>query len=402
LGFALVSHVLPPIWSGQSMVLSRLLGGFDPDDYVLIRTMDLPFDGDFAERLPATQVELPARFSSIAAPGLRPGVATARSLVRTLFSRARGIERAVREHGADAVVACTGGDMLDVPAGYIAARRAGVRFFPYFFDHWSQQSQGGPRRRRIAERAERRLVERADAVIVPNELLADELERLYGARTAIVRNACAVSDAPPPPRRVEGEAAIVYTGAVYAANHDAFRNLVQALGHLGRAARVHVYTAQSEAALAEAGIAGPVEVHRHLPLDEMPNVHAAADVLFLPLAFDSPYPSLIRSSNPGKMAEYLAARKPILVHAPPDSFVSAYFRKHGCGLVVEEPDPIALARELERLLEDEPLRLGLADAGRARAVADYDIRTARAAFGRLVGVEPLAPAPARVETASYA
>lgn len=375
------------------MVLGRLLSGFSADDYVLIRTMNLPTEaGDYAEQLPARTYRLPETFVSLPGPGWRRHAATASSLLGTLRARARGIVAIVRSEGCHAIVACTGGDMLDVPAASIAARWTRTRFYPYFFDHWSQQSQLGTRRRKLAEHAERWIVRGAGAVIVPNEYLGRELERRYGARTMIVRNACEVGSARASnglPERSPGEAAVVYTGAVYAANHDTFRNLITALTVADVEARVHIYTAQSPDELDAAGIAGPIEVHEHLPVSEVPAVHRAADVLFLPLAFDSPYPSLIRTSNPGKMGEYLASGRPILVHAPPDSFVAGYFRRHGCGVVVDELDPHALARELERLLSDTRLRSSVARAARERALADFDLRRARDAFAAVVGLRPL-------------
>jgi len=385
---AIVSHVLPPTWSGQSMILARLLEAFDPDDYVLIRTMNLPIDEDaYVPPLPARTYHLPEAFVSI--PGRwRQHAATARNLVATLRVRSRGIAEIVRKERCTAVVACTAGDMLDVPAGYLAARRTGMRFIPYYFDHWSQQSQLGPGRRRFAERVEGRLVARADPVIAPNEHLARELEDAYDARVRIVRNGCDVGPEPDPVSGVQGEAAIVYTGAVYAANHDTFRHLLDAISVAKVDARVDVYTAQSVDELAAAGIAGPLEVHPHRPGAEMPDVQRSADVLFLPLAFESPFPSLIRTSTPGKMGEYLAAGRPILAHAPPDSFVAEYFREHGCGVLVDHPDPAALAEALEEIVGDGELRRRVAAAARERALADYDIERAREAFGSIVGLRP--------------
>ena len=372
------------------MVLSRLLDGFDRDDYVLIRTMDLPIEDDaFAAPLPARSFHLPETFVSIPG-GWRQHSATGRSLARALRSRAHGIAEVVRSEGCTAIVACTGGDMLDIPAGYLGARRAGVPFYPYFFDHWSQQSQLGTGRRRFAERVEALLVRRAQRVIVPNENLARDLERDHGARVTIVRNACEVGSDPGPTPTVHGEAAIVYTGAVYAANHDTFRNLLTAVERTRVSARVHVYTAQSVEELAAAGIEGALEIHGHLPLTEMPTVQRGADVLFLPLAFDSPYPSLIRSSSPGKMSEYLASSRPILVHAPPDTFVAGYFREHGCGVVVDRLDPHALADAFTQIVDDGELRRRIASAARTRALADFDMRAAREAFGSLVGLRPVA------------
>jgi glycosyltransferase involved in cell wall biosynthesis len=383
---AIISHVLPPTWSGQAMILARLLRGFSPEDYVLVRTMDIPTldDAAYEQPLPAKTFRLPETFVP-AGPGASWGRIGARSLARTLWWRARGIARIVRRERCGAVVACSGGDMLDIPAGWLGAWLARVPYYPYFFDRWSQQSMGSPERRRFAEWWERRIVAGSDAVIVPNEFLARELQRSLGARTAVVHNACAVPEdvGPPPPAR--DPARITYTGAVYAANHDTFRNLIASLDLLGRAARIDIYTAQTSAELRAAGIVGHVRRHAHLPADEIPRMQADADVLFLPLAFGSPYPSLIRTSNPGKMGEYLAAGRPILVHAPPDSFVADYFSRHGCGVVVDRLDPAELARRLGELLADDALRRRVSAAARERAFADYDIRHARADFARAIG-----------------
>jgi glycosyltransferase involved in cell wall biosynthesis len=370
------------------MILARLLRGFSPDDYVLVRTMNLSFvdDDAYEQPLPAKTFRLPETFVP-AGPGASWGRLGARSLMRTIWSRARGIARIVRRERCDAVVACSGGDMLDIPAGWIGARLARVPYYPYFFDRWSQQSTGSPERRRFAEWWERRIVVDATAVIVPNEFLARELEQSLGARTAVVHNACVVPHDVGAPPAAGDPARIAYTGAVYAANHDTFRNLVASLALLRRAARIDIYTAQTAADLEAAGIFGAVRRHDHLPADDIRRVQADADVLFLPLAFESPFPSLIRTSSPGKMGEYLAAGRPILVHAPPDSFVVDYFRRHVCGVVVDRLDPEELARRLHELLGDDALRRQVSAAARARAFADFDIRCARADFARAIGLD---------------
>jgi glycosyltransferase involved in cell wall biosynthesis len=385
---AIVSHVLPPTWSGQSMILGRLLHGFDPDEYVLIRTMNLPIEADsFAEPLPGRCYHLPDAWARMPWTTWRLHVANVRNMAHTLRVRAHGIADVLRRECCDAVVACTGGDMLDVPAAWLAARKTGVSFYPYFFDHWSQQSLGETWRRRLAQRAESRVLARAAVVIVPNEFLAQELAQRYSVQTAIVRNGCEIPPANPRSDDLPRDPAeIVYTGAVYEANHDTFRNLVDALDLTAREASVHVYTAQTAEQLGDAGIAGPVDIHEHLPVREMPLVQQAADILFLPLAFNSPYPTIIRTSNPGKMGEYLAANRPILVHAPPDSFVAWYFRRHRCGEVVDTLDPRLLADALDRLLEDRAHRAKLASRARERAVADFDIRLARRAFAEVIGL----------------
>jgi glycosyltransferase involved in cell wall biosynthesis len=275
--------------------------------------------------------------------------------------------------------------MLDIPAAYLAARRSGAAFFPYFFDDWSQQAVFAPRRRRVAELIERRILRGATAVLVPNEFLEQDVRRRSRVRTVIVRNGCDVEPLRPMPTAASAEGSIVYTGAVYEANYDAFRNLLRALD-TGVPASLHIYTAQGSDHLAAAGVQGRVTVHAHRPLAEIPLVHARADILFLPLGFDTPYPDLIRSSSPAKMGEYLAAGRPILVHAPPNAFVSSYFSKHGCGVVVDELDPERLASTIRRLLDDDELRNRVSSAARACAIADFDINAARSSFAAAVGI----------------
>jgi glycosyltransferase involved in cell wall biosynthesis len=119
-------------------------------------------------------------------------------------------------------------------------------------------------------------------------------------------------------------------------------------------------------------------------MEEIPRVQQAADILFLPLAFASPYPGVIRTSAPTKMGEYLAAGRPVLIHAPPDAFICQYFRQHNCGLVVDKNDALALAQAIERILENAELRRDLSAAACERARTDFDIIASRRAFIELL------------------
>ena len=136
---------------------------------------------------------------------------------------------------------------------------------------------------------------------------------------------------------------------------------------------------------------GTIVFHGHLPASAVPRVQQEADVLFLALAFDSPYLDIVRTSAPAKMGEYLAAGRPILAHAPSDSFVSRYVRRHGCGVVVAESDPAALAGALNELLTDAALRERICAAARQCAYDDFHPDQARRALAKLVGLRDTAP-----------
>jgi glycosyltransferase involved in cell wall biosynthesis len=151
--------------------------------------------------------------------------------------------------------------------------------------------------------------------------------------------------------------------------------------------KLHLYTALTIDQLEARGISGPIVYHPHHAESEMPQIQRQADLLFLPLAFNSPYPDLIRTSATTKLGEYLAARRPILAHAPADSFVSWYFRRHECGMVVDELNTEKLAQALERIINDVGLQQRLATRAWEQAKSDFDIVTAQAVFAKLLKLD---------------
>jgi len=302
-------------------------------------------------------------------------------------NRARQIADIVRRERCGVLVGCTG-DRYDLPATALAARWAGVPFIPYIFDDYIYQWTGTSRR--IAARFEPAALREARAVIVPNEHTQKEYERRCGVRGTIVRNPCPMPDLEALDRAMHmfdpGAVHIVYTGAVYHANSDAFRNLIAAIPKLAPTRiLLHIYTAQSVDDLEGHGVRGPIVVHHpHIHLSEVPVALRSADILFLPLAFHSPIQEVIRTSAPGKMGEYLSVRRPVLVHAPEDTFVSWYFRANRCGIVVDKEDPGTLASAIGKLLEDENFREEVSGNARQAAERDFRVESARKVFQELM------------------
>ena len=379
---AFVSESLPPSKTGQALVLRRLLGGWAPSDYCLLSTQ-APREGA-AGALPAKTYQLGA--PPLLGRGYRYGLSYLRESVdvaRGVRARAAEIGGVLRRERCDAVVACTG-DLLDLPAACLAARRARVPFYAYVFDHYSYREWMNPARRFWAARMEPWVLRRAAGVVVPNEVLRDDLRRRFRIEPAVVYNSFDLSPyagaegAPP----AGGDGRIVYTGDIYEAHYDAFRNLLEALERPGlEGLSLHAYTPRDRKELAREGLRGErLVLHEPRPPSEIPGIQRGAGLLFLPLAFNSPYPELVRTSATTKMGEYMAARRPVLVHAPEGSFVSWYFREHACGVVVDRDDPGALAGAIERVLGDERWQRELAERGWERARADFCVESARAKF----------------------
>ncbi|MET0624603.1 MAG: glycosyltransferase [Pyrinomonadaceae bacterium] len=385
---AFVSESLPPAKTGQAMVLSRLLGGWSPSDYCLLSAQA---QGAEAGTLPAGTYALGQ--PPLLGRGYRYGLTYPREafdVARGVRARAAEIAEVLRRERCDAVVACTG-DLLDLPAACLAAGRARVPFYAYVFDHYSYREWREPARRFWAARMEPWVLKRAARVIVPNEVLRDDLRRRYRVEPAVIYNSFdltpyAGADGDPPPGGGGGR--IVYTGDIYEAHYDAFRNLLDALERPGlEALSLHAYTPRTAEELARAGVRGEkLVLHAPRSPSEIPGIQRGAEFLFLPLAFKSPYPELVRTSATTKMGEYMAARRPVLVHAPEGSFVSWYFREHGCGVVVDRDDPEALARALTSVLGDEELRRAMVERGWERVQSDFRVESAREKFMEVLAV----------------
>lgn len=396
--FAFISENLPPSTRspGQAGMLYRLLAPLDPAEYCLVSRVDYGAEQHMhaANRLPATYHRLSS--GALQAPddqGPPTEPSGARALPRRLadvLRRARGIAAILKRERCSAAVACP--DRVgDLPTAFLASRLARAHFVAYFFDYYSAWFNRGPSGL-VARRLEPFILKRAAVVIVPNEGLRDTLERRYGVKAAVIHNACDLSVYEGPAGATEPLTGrtldVVFTGAVYDAHYDGFRALLDAFDRETQPARLHLYTPMARAQLGDRGLDERIVYHGYVGATEIPAVQQAADVLFLPLAFHSPFPEVIRTSAPAKMAEYLAAARPILVHAPPESFVAQYFRHHDCGLVVSTQDPAAVAQALGRLRDDAALRERLSLNAWRRAHADYDLDKARAEFAALFGISP--------------
>lgn len=384
---AVLSHVLPPSPSGQALVLYRLLRDLRPEDYCLLSRQN--YDAYTCEqgspsRLPARYYDLPPGFRLRGSSRLR--VLAVANILPQLLQRARSVMRIIKREKCGAILACSG-DLYDLPAGCLASRWTRVPFYVYIFDYYSHQ---WTRRlhRFFARCVEPIVLKSAAGVIVPNEFLRDEYRRRYQVKPTVIHNACKIAEIDEeygiPWPADSGEIKIVFTGTIYHANYDAFRNLVAAIEQLGRSiVSLHVYTAQPPAELEREDILGPIVYHNHLSPSHVPEVQQRADILFLPLAFQSTIPEVIKTSAPGKMGEYLASGRPVLVHAPADSFVSWYFKKHECGVVVDQSEPEILVQAIRCILDDAELRRKLRRNARSRAQIDFSLDGARAEFLRV-------------------
>lgn len=375
---AILSHVVPPMPSGQSVILGRLLQAFARDEVLLI----VNFRGYYAKALIDKEGRFPICYLARDLPGRFN-----KALFVGVLIRAWRVLKLLRREKCHAIVACSG-DILDLPAGCLASWLTGIPFYAYLFDDYLYQ---WPNReyRRFVMRVEPFIMKQATEVIVPNEFLRDEYKKRYAISCSIIHNPHPYPETPFNEKDqkliAKDDIKIVFTGAVYHVNYDAIRSLLAAIESINHPKiKLHLYTAQPEEDIRREGITGPVVFHNHLSPLEMLTVQQQADILYLPLGLSSPVPELMNTAAPGKMGEYLAAGRPIFAHAQKDSFVSWYFREHDCGLVVDQLGIDKLANAIKSLLKDEALQGRIVANARVCAREDFGLARSQKKFRSLI------------------
>jgi glycosyltransferase involved in cell wall biosynthesis len=382
---SLLSHILPPSPSGQAVMLYRILSGVCQDEYYLIHSRIVPQDKPNENHIFDLRAQI---YSLPAEPTLsRPkgfGLGRIRNLLNLflhIYIRSKNIANVLRkEPETTAIIACSG-DFVDIPAGYLASRMLKLPFYAYIFDDYVFQWTGS--QRWIAKLIAPFIFKHSAGIIGPNEFICQEYQQRYGVKVTLVRNPCDKAELSTSSyirtHSQNNKIKIIYTGAIYHANFDCFRNLIQAINLLqDYPLELHIFTAQTYEQLESQGIKSvKLFVHSHVPYSEILEQQRIADILFLPLAFESPIPEVIRTSAPGKLGEYLASGTPVLAHVPADSFVAFYFKKYRCGFLADQNDPQRLAMEIKKLMDNPEFQNEITQSAHRQAVLDFSPDIAR-------------------------
>ena len=387
---ALLSSFLPPASTVGSIILSRLFDNFTPQEccYITQQSINRPtnntlpvLNGKYIYYYPEKKIKL-IRYLSTLINWL--------NLLRELQSRRKQIRKILVREKVKNLIICSG-DVLNLPAGWLAARKLGIKIYPYLFDDYVNQWKASLRYRYWFARFFGQIfLKRVEKFIVPNEFMAREYYQRYHVSSVIIYNCTPIpklKDLDQTSKKFFDQSYfnIVFTGTISYAQYDAFENLFKAVNQSRlKNIKVHIYSGQSRRDLKPLRpLPDYFELHQSLSNREIFPLQRQADLLFLPLAFKSPFPKVIKTSSPGKMGEYLAVGRPILVHAPADSFVSSYFKKNHCGVVVDQKDPQLLKKAILQLISDAKLRDKISQNARRCAEEDFDVKKVKVKFKKI-------------------
>lgn len=235
--------------------------------------------------------------------------------------------------------------------GFLVAKKLSERFaIPWiaeYRDLWTDHPYyTGPAWRERRERPqEDAIIRTAAGLVTVSDVWRDVLRDRFGKPAITVLNGFDPDDYPADPAATSDDPdrlEILYTGSLYPGRRDptALFAAIARMGAAGAGVHVSFYGADVEMVsqmARRAGIPDQVSVRAAIPYKEIVALQRAADVLLLLRWSDPSELGVV----PGKLFEYVGARRPILCVGRGDGTVPEIIRSRGLGLVSEEPTEIA-------------------------------------------------------------
>jgi glycosyltransferase involved in cell wall biosynthesis len=345
----LLSRSIPPGMTGSAIIVGNLAKQFSPEEMIVA--------GEGAPGRP------PVSWSPEWAPitTLYTGWAEDQRGLRWLRRLkvpellARTVSLIRREKITDLLVVFPNEEFLLV--GYLASRITGVNLYPYFHNTYAENRPG--RRHAFALALQKRVFDRARHVFVMSEGMARLYRRNYpnlhhcSPLLHSFNESLPTYASPPAPG---DPVQLAFCGTINDSCLEAMRRLSQAVLELPNT-HLRILSGSSVSLLGDLNgaqdrvVAGPVS------RDELLNHLRAADFVLLPHGFTGRLSAEeYETIFPTKTIEYLICGRPILAHAPANSYLSAFLRENDCALLVTDPDPAALRDAVQQLCADPALR----------------------------------------------
>jgi glycosyltransferase involved in cell wall biosynthesis len=211
----------------------------------------------------------------------------------------------------------------------------------------------------------------ARRVAVISEGMQAEYRRRFGLDSILLRHGIHPSLVQSPARQPQPGSQLIIglAGSLY--GHEAQTTLFRALESTGwniagRAVRLRIL---SNSFNAQVPSYADIEFLGWRSVPETIRLLSDCDLLYLPYLFDPNFRYSAQLCFPTKLTAYLAAGRPVLVHAPLDSAPAQFLGRYAAGEVCGSLEPKDLLAACTRLLDDEA-RYGSATAAASEAIGE--------------------------------
>lgn len=187
-------------------------------------------------------------------------------------------------------------------------------------------------------------------------------------------------------REEQSQYKIIYAGSIYWAQENSIANLIRTIKRIKEPdICLEIYSSMRvpESILTLAGNSQKIKFLKAAP-QQIPQILSSADILFLPLAWNSPYRLVIETAIPIKLVGMMLSGRPILVHAPPGTSLNEYARQWNFGLVVDKNTTESLERAIKKLLSDPTYSKELANNALRAFYANHDAKKVSGLFAKYI------------------
>lgn len=351
----LFSKSIYPRPGGSSHVTEELARCFNRDELFVVGGRPVWNRAGTAPRRTVNFHYLPSELN-VLWRGDRFFASVRRSLLPLLHSRA---VKLCRQYRCTHIIGTYPDDLYLTLACRVAAD-IGVPFSVYLHNTVYENKQGASRA--IAQEAQREAFASAVNVFVISEGLRRHYSDAGVRRVSVVPHVYSEDvdfghEVAAGPRGPGGPWRITLCGNFNQSNIEATRRVVETLGGK-REFEIEFMTPVPELLLRQRGIATDrIARIGYAPGDEVLRRLHNSDVLVLTHGFTGGFSEVEYATIfPTRTLPMLLSGKPMLVHAPPHSFLAAFFREERCGLLVDRPDPSELLGAVRRLISDGELR----------------------------------------------
>jgi hypothetical protein len=237
-----------------------------------------------------------------------------------------------------------------------SAKKAGVKFIPYLHDTVAE-GLSHKWQNKHALKIQNRIFDNSDVMFVMSQGMKDLYRKKYQIETVPLLHSFSETPKSVKPNINLRSKSIFWGGSIYSINKETVKRIHNACIELDF--NLTLSAANNKENLNRMGY-----VDRNIIIAPFFSRPDYLDFLkkqsALLLSIDWSDESLVHFDElatifPTKTIEYLTSGKPIIVHCPEDYFLAKFFKKHDCGLLIHDRDPLRIQELLTTFFNDQEI-----------------------------------------------